>query len=114
MLVGSWMVACSIAAREALPENRNKVCIVWDLSRLAFFSFVIILLVSISAHAQSAPSISSISPSAGQVYPVGRPATIKGSGFGSSQGSSTVTFGGVTATATSWSNTQVVARVPGS
>jgi RHS repeat-associated protein len=57
----------------------------------------------------AAPSISSLSPTSG---PVGTPVTIAGSTFGSSQGSSTVTFNGVAASPNSWSNTSIVAAVP--
>ena len=56
-----------------------------------------------------APSITSLSPTAG---PVGTSVTISGSNFGSTQGSSTVTFNGTTATPTSWSDTSIVAPVP--
>jgi len=55
------------------------------------------------------PSISSLSPSKGVV---GTAVTISGSNFGSSQGSSTVTFNGTSASVVSWSDTSVVATVP--
>lgn len=58
----------------------------------------------------SNPVISSLSPNAGQANSV---VTINGSGFGTTQGSSTVSFNGVLASASSWSNTSVVATVPG-
>jgi hypothetical protein len=57
----------------------------------------------------SAPGISSVSPTSGAV---GTVVTISGSGFGSSQGTSKVTFNGQTATPQSWTATQVVAPVP--
>lgn len=56
-----------------------------------------------------APTITSISPSAG---PIGSEIAITGANFGSSQGSSTVTFNGTTATPTTWSATSIVAPVP--
>jgi RHS repeat-associated protein len=58
-----------------------------------------------------APAITSISPSSG-VF--GTTVTVNGSGFQSSKGSSTITFGGLnrTATTSSWSDTQIVATVP--
>jgi hypothetical protein len=52
--------------------------------------------------------ITSLSPSSG---PVGTSLTINGSNFGATQGSSTVTFGGIAATAT-WSSASIVATVP--
>ena len=55
------------------------------------------------------PSISSLSPAAG---PIGTAVTINGATFGATQGSSTVTFNGVTATPTNWTNTSIVAPVP--
>jgi len=56
-----------------------------------------------------APSISSLSPASG---PVGSSVTISGLNFGATQGASTVTFNGTSATPTSWSGTQVVTTVP--
>jgi len=56
------------------------------------------------------PSITSLSLTSG---PVGTPITITGSSFGTTQGSSTVTFNGVSAgTATSWSSTSITVPVP--
>jgi PKD domain/Glucodextranase, domain B/IPT/TIG domain len=55
------------------------------------------------------PSITSISPTSGAT---GTSVTINGSNFGSTQGTSTVTFNGVPGTVTSWSSTKVVAPVP--
>jgi hypothetical protein len=81
---------------------------------LLCYSIVLIALFSCYASAQSAPSISSISPTAGPVSPVGSSVTINGANFGATQGSSTVTFGGVATTPSSWSNTKIVAPVPSS
>ncbi len=56
------------------------------------------------------PSITSLSPTFG---PVGTSVTIAGANFGSMQGTSTVTFNGISAgTATSWSPTSIVIPVP--
>jgi RHS repeat-associated protein len=56
------------------------------------------------------PTISSLSPTSG---PVGASITLAGANFGSTQGTSTVTFNGTTATTiTSWSLTSIVATVP--
>ena len=57
----------------------------------------------------AAPSISGLSPTSGQIGVV---VTISGSNFGSTQGSNSVTFNGVTATPTSWGSTQIKAPVP--
>ena len=57
-----------------------------------------------------APSITSLSET---VIAVGDSVTITGVNFGSTQGTSTVTFDGIeAATVTSWSNTQIVVTVP--
>ena len=57
------------------------------------------------------PHINNIAPTSG---PVGTAVTINGTGFGSSQGNSTVWIGGANATVTGWSDTQVQASVAGS
>ena len=53
--------------------------------------------------------VTSVSPPSA---PIGSTVTIAGSGFGASQGSSTVTFNGVAATASAWSSTSVTVNVP--
>ena len=55
------------------------------------------------------PGITSLSPTLG---PVGTSVRIIGSNLGASQGTSTVTFSGITATPTSWSATDIFAPVP--
>jgi hypothetical protein len=55
------------------------------------------------------PTVSLVSPSSG--IP-GQSITIAGSNFGVTQGSSTVTFNGITATVTTWSPTSIIATVP--
>ena len=55
------------------------------------------------------PQINGISPAAG---PEGTSVTVSGSNFGSTQGASTITFNGVAASATSWSDNTIVAPVP--
>src|SRR5579885_317381 len=60
----------------------------------------------------AAPNIANLSPTTG---PVGTLITIAGSGFGSSQGTSTVTFNGTAATAiASWGDASIVTTVPNS
>src|SRR5262249_22366745 len=55
------------------------------------------------------PTITNLSPALG---PIGTAVTITGTGFGATQGTSTVAFNGTTATTTSWSATSIVAAVP--
>jgi RHS repeat-associated protein len=56
-----------------------------------------------------APTIDSLSPNSG---PATTLVSIYGSNFGSTQGSSTVKFGGIATNPTSWSDTTIVAPVP--
>lgn len=56
-----------------------------------------------------APAISELSPSSG---PVGTTVTISGASFGSTQGSSFVSFNGTRAVPISWNDTSIVADVP--
>jgi Carboxypeptidase regulatory-like domain/IPT/TIG domain len=58
-----------------------------------------------------APSISNLSPNNG---PVGTSVTITGTNFNATQGTSTVTFNGVSATPTNWSATSISVPVPSS
>lgn len=57
----------------------------------------------------SAPSVSSLSTSSG---PVGTPVQVNGANFASSQGTSSLTFNGTAATASSWSTTVINTSVP--
>ncbi len=56
-----------------------------------------------------APNITNLSPTSGTV---GTSVTITGTGFGSSQGTSTVTFNGTAATPTGWSASSITVPVP--
>ncbi len=58
---------------------------------------------------QQTPAIAGISPVSGAV---GISATITGTNFGTTQGNSTVTFNGTSATATTWNATSITATVP--
>jgi hypothetical protein len=56
-----------------------------------------------------APSITSLNPTSGLV---GSSVTISGANFGATQGSSTVKFNGISATASSWSASSITTTVP--
>lgn len=76
------------------------------------FSSLLSLLALIAAppaFGGKSPTISSLSPMSGAV---GTSVTITGSNFGASQGSSTLTFNGVAATATSWKTGSITVPVP--
>src|SRR5438132_8080050 len=63
----------------------------------------------ISPSGSPTPAITSISPTSGRV---GSPVTIAGISFGSTQGSSAVTFGGVVAPVGSWTLNSITVTVP--
>ena len=64
---------------------------------------------TVNAALSPPPVIASLSPSSGLI---GTSVTISGSYFSATQGTSTVTFNGVSASPTSWSATSIVAPVP--
>ncbi|HXZ42870.1 MAG TPA: IPT/TIG domain-containing protein [Terriglobales bacterium] len=78
---------------------------VFDAKTFAFYG----ALGGTTVQTQTVPSIIGISPGSGVV---GTPVTITGANFGSTQGTSTVTFNGVTGAPTSWSATSIVVPVP--
>lgn len=53
--------------------------------------------------------ITSVSPKAG---PVASQVTVSGAGFGTTQGTSTISFNNTAATVSTWGDTQIVATVP--
>ena len=65
--------------------------------------------VNLTGTGTALPVITSLSTKSGTV---GTSVTITGTGFGGSQGSSTVTFGGAVATPTNWKATSIVVPVP--
>ncbi len=96
----SWS-ATSIAA--PVPTGATTGSVVVTVGGVASNS------VTFTVATTSSPTISNLSPTSGAV---GTPVTITGTNFGSSQGSSTLTFNGTAATPTSWSTTSIVALVP--
>jgi hypothetical protein len=66
--------------------------------------------VSIKGTGRTLPTITSLTPNSGAI---GSTVTIAGTTFGASQGTGSVTFNGVAATdITSWSDTEIVCKVP--
>jgi hypothetical protein len=65
---------------------------------------------NVSACLTQTPTITGLSQTSGLVA---TPVTIAGANFGSTQGTSTVTFNGTVATPTSWSAASIVVSVPG-
>jgi hypothetical protein len=70
---------------------------------------MVFVMIAVCGCGKKTPSISSISPSSGEV---GTEITIKGSDFGDSQGSGTAEFGSVKATVESWSDSAIKTKVP--
>ena len=66
-------------------------------------------IFAIATNMTTGPTLSSLSPTSGVV---GTSVTLTGSNFGSTQGSSTVTFGSTTASVSSWSDSSIVVTVP--
>jgi len=62
-----------------------------------------------ASQVSTAPVISALSPNLGNI---GTAVTVTGTNFGASQGSGTVTFNGIAATVTNWSNTSINTVVP--
>lgn len=65
--------------------------------------------VPLSTPSPAPPSITEAHPTCGSP---GETVVIKGTGFADTQGGSVVTFNGVPAVVTSWSNTQITVLVP--
>ena len=77
---------------------------------ILIFSLLLLMFMGCVGSVLAAnPTISSLSPTSGAV---GASVTISGSNFGSTQGSSTVTFNGTIAAVTSWSASSIAAVVP--
>lgn len=78
--------------------------------RLASWTCILFLSAScsflfvIGAHAQSTPSITSLSPTSAAI---GASITIFGTNFGSTQGTSTVQFNGTAASVTTWGSSSI-------
>jgi YD repeat-containing protein len=111
-IVTSGVVEILKVDRSAVPQARTAVGPCAPLVHLSqqwcsrAACFLLALLIPLVAQAK--PTITSLSPASGAVGSLG---TISGSGFGSTQSSSTVKFNGKTATVTSWSANSITATV---
>ncbi len=98
----------------ATPTSWSSTSIVAPVPAGATTGNVVVTVAGVASNGVSftvvaPPSITSINPASG---PVGAAVTITGANFGATQGTSTVPFGGATATPTSWSATNIVVPVP--
>ena len=75
----------------------------------ALLCLMLVVLTGCDLFWPAGPGSVTVVPASGAVN---TQATIVGSGFGSTQGTSTVTFGGVSAPVLSWADTSIVVRVP--
>jgi len=99
-------------AIKATPNNWSSSSIIAAVPSAATSGPVAVTVGGVASNGVTftvTPNIRSLSPQSG---PVGTSATITGSGFGATQGSSTVTFNGTSGTATSWNSTGITATVP--
>jgi hypothetical protein len=101
----------------ATPTSWNAASIVVPVPAGATSGNVVVTVSGVASSGvnfsvtSTGPSITSLNPTSGAVA---TPITIAGTNFGASQGTSTVTFNGTTATPTSWTATNIVVPVPGS
>ena len=96
----------------ATPTSWSSTSIVVPVPAAANTGNVVATVGVVSSNGESfsvVPSIASLSPLSGLA---GIPITITGTGFGPTQGTSTVTFNGTSATPISWSNTSILVTVP--
>jgi hypothetical protein len=98
----------------AIPTNWSNTSIATTVPSGATTGYVVVTVGGVASNNElfvivPTPIISSLSTASGVA---GTPVTIQGANFGSSQGSSGITFNGVPAVVTSWSNTSVTANVP--
>ena len=97
------------ADEDRIQPNAGALEATWTLSP-DFLNWIVDMAAFKPAQAGGAgPGISSLSPNSGAV---GTSVTITGTNFGSSQGTSSLTFNGVAGTPTSWSSTAIVVPVP--
>ena len=99
----------------ATPTNWSATSIVVPVPAGAITGNVVVTVAGMASNGVNftvpppPPSISGLSPSTGAI---GSFVTISGANFGASQGTSTVTFNGISSTPTSWSASSVIAPVP--
>jgi IPT/TIG domain-containing protein len=96
----------------ATPASWTAASIVVPVPSAATTGNVVVTVGGVASNGVSftvTPNIASLSPVSGAVA---ASVTITGTGFGTPQGSSTVTFNSIAATPTSWSATKIVVPVP--
>ena len=97
------------ADADQVQATAGAISCTWTLSPSGRDWIADIATFKASGGGSAPPSITNLNPTSGAV---GTPVTITGTNFGATQGTSTVTFNGTTATPTSWSATSIGAPVP--
>ncbi|HEX2269348.1 MAG TPA: IPT/TIG domain-containing protein, partial [Pyrinomonadaceae bacterium] len=94
------------------PTSWNSNTIVVPVPATATSGPIVATVRGVASNSMSftvTPGITSLSVTSG---PIGSSITITGTAFGATQGTSTVTFNGITATPASWANTSITVSVP--
>jgi len=112
--VGTRTSVVSFNGTTARPNSWSDTVIAVPVPLGATTGNVVVSISGIASNTMNfmvtlSPSITSLNPTTG---PLGTSVTIAGANFGSTQGSSTVTFNGTPATPTSWSDPSIVVPVP--
>jgi unsaturated rhamnogalacturonyl hydrolase len=92
-----------------IQGSAGSVAATWKLAVTSWTAQVATFKATTGTGGVSPPSISGLAPASD---PVGTAVTITGTNFGTTQGTSSVTFNGAAGTPISWSTTSVVVPVP--
>jgi unsaturated rhamnogalacturonyl hydrolase len=92
-----------------IQASAGSVAATWTLSATSWTAQVATFKAATGTGGASPPSITILSPASG---PIGTAVTITGTNFGTTQGTSNVTFSGTAGTPASWSATSIVVPVP--
>ncbi|HVH70867.1 MAG TPA: IPT/TIG domain-containing protein, partial [Candidatus Dormibacteraeota bacterium] len=101
--------AAGYADEDEVESAAGPLAVTWNLSPAASWIADMAAFKSSGTQVSPAPSITSLSPTAG---PEGTSVTIAGANFGVTQRMGTVTFNGTPATPIHWSDTTIEATVP--
>ena len=90
-------------------QFQPDICHCLSVVKFAALFTLLIAALGASLDAQSAPTVTSLSQSSGAV---GAPISITGTNFGTTQGTSTVTFNGTVAAVNNWNASTIAVTVP--
>jgi IPT/TIG domain len=98
-----------LSSEYQIQGSSGSIAATWTGSSARWTAQVATFKAGTGGGGSPSPAITSLSPSSGTV---GTSVTITGTDFGATQGGSTVSFNGVSATPNSWSSTSIVVPVP--